>query len=161
MQRILPKTDISLDLIKEKMIKCRDLSYKIKLTIIYRLLTETISKKQLSKEINLSRKIIIGYVKQFNAGGLNGLQPKKRCKSSYNVLYPDSIFKSLTDEIDKQEGVWSLPRMQNYIEENFSQKPSLSQIYKRLKKLGYSYKSSRPHPFKGDKKNKRSSKSKV
>jgi transposase len=56
----------------------------------------------------------------------------------------------LCDKLDLMEEYWSIPKMQSWIEENYGVKIPLSTIHHRLGVNGYSFKSSRPNPYKGD-----------
>jgi len=46
---------------------------------------------------------------------------------------------------------WSIPKMQKFVEEKHGIKVPYETMRMRVKRAGYSYKSNRPSPYKGDK----------
>ena len=61
------------------------------------------------------------------------------------------IFTDIFKTLDKMDEYWSIPKIQKLIETKHGIKVPLETIRSRLKKAGYSYKSNRPSPYKGDK----------
>ena len=57
---------------------------------------------------------------------------------------------NLAKEIDDTEEYWSIPLMAQWIKNNYQQDIPHTTILYHLNKLGYSYTTSRPHPYKGD-----------
>ena len=124
----------------------------------YRLRVQTIlyvlqdkSTEDIHKQLMVSTYSIFNWLKKYNEQGLEGLRNiSKGGRKEGNPIWDDSIFEALFKKLDQMEEYWSAPKMQVWIEEEFDVTIPERTIRSRLKAGGYSYKSSRPNPYKGD-----------
>ena len=54
------------------------------------------------------------------------------------------------EKLNAMDEYWSIPKMQKLVEELHSIKVPYETMRMRVKRAGYSYKSNRPSPYKGD-----------
>lgn len=95
------------------------------------------------------RDTIARWVQVYNEGGTSALKMNKGGRPKGNHTWEQSLFTSLVKEVDKG-GYWSVPRMQEWLREHKQQEVPESTVWYHVTRLGYSHKSARPHPYKGD-----------
>jgi transposase len=139
---------------RDKIRKIRSNEYKLKMLVIEKILADpNISGKYLQEMFLISPATMFNWIDWYNEGGLDKLKSGnggRGSKGKGNKKFEDNVFEQLTQEIDKnQNKVWTLGKMQNFIKEKFKIEPTLQAIHYRLKGK-YSYKSSRPYPYKAD-----------
>ena len=108
-------------------------------------------RKDIAEDLNIHIDTIADTVKRYNDKGLAGLIVSKGGRPEGNPKWDTKIFDDLIKEIDKQDKYWSIPIMINWIKENKKEDIPYNTVWYHLKDLKYSYKSARPHPYKGDK----------
>jgi transposase len=106
--------------------------------------------KEIVNSLLISGRAIHKWVSLYNNGGIEGLNPKPSGRTEGNPKWDTSIFDKLIKEIDKG-GYWSIPKMQDWIQENLKETIPEQTVWYHLDKLKYSYKSARPHPVQGNK----------
>lgn len=109
------------------------------------------TKTAVAKDFCVGRLAIISWVKAYNNNGIDGLTMSKGGRPEGNPVWDKKIFTALTKEIDKQKHCWSLPLMREWIKKHKKKDIPEQTIWYHLKLLEYSYKSLRPHPYKGEK----------
>jgi len=133
--------------------KNQNLDVRFKMLVIEKILNNpNISSKEICKIFYITGNTFFRWLKWYNDGGLEKLKNGDGGKGSNTraIKYDDKIFEALGNEIDNnQEQVWTLEEMQLFIKEKFNVEPSVQVIAYRLKGK-YSYKSSRPYPYKAD-----------
>ena len=65
--------------------------------------------------------------------------------------YDDYIFQELFERLDLMQEYWSVIKMQKFVKELHNIEVPNETMRMRVKRAGYSYKSNRPSPYKGDK----------
>ncbi len=130
--------------------KSTDEGQKIKLRAIINLKKGKFV-KQVSEELLVSRQSLSSWQKIYNEKGVNGLLTNKGGRKEGNPTWDTTIFTTLTDHVKEKGGYWSIPKMQEWVENKYSKVIPLQTIWYHLCILEFSYKSSRPHPYKGDK----------
>lgn len=109
------------------------------------------SSKIITEQLMIQKKTLFEWVKWYNEKGLEGLDSRYSGKRAEgNPKWDKDIFEALFEKLDKMEEFFSVPKMQSWIEENYGENIPENTIHDRLKKGGYSFKSSRPNPYKGD-----------
>jgi transposase len=106
--------------------------------------------KEVAETLLVSRQSISDWQRRYNTEGLRGLETNKGGRPQGNPKWDTSIFKKLTDHVKETGGYWSVPLMQEWIEEQYAKTIPLQTIWYHLCLLEFSYKSARPHPYKGD-----------
>jgi len=132
----------------------KNLELKYRLLVIEKLLANpTMSSKQICKELFIDKNTFFKWLKWYNEGGIEKLKSGeggKGFKGGSPKKYSDEAFEALKKEIDKnQDRVWTLEKMQYFLKEKFNLEPTLQAIRYRIKDT-YSYKSSRPYPYKAN-----------
>ncbi len=107
--------------------------------------------KQVSEELLISKRSLSTWVHRYNKNGETGLLSNKGGRPGGNPVWDTDIFKKLTDMLKEKGGYWSIPKMQEWIEKEYKEHIPEQTVWYHLDKLKFSYKSSRPHPYKGDK----------
>lgn len=107
--------------------------------------------KQVSEELSVSEKTLGIWRGKYNDKGTDGLLSNKGGRKEGNPTWDVKIFEKLTEHIKNTGGYWSVPKMQEWIEKTFEKTIPQVTIWYHLIILGFSYKSARPHPYKGDK----------
>jgi len=107
---------------------------------------------EIKNELMVSIRSINSWVQRYRQDGLKGLKTKRSGRKEGNPKWDKQIFNELVKEIDSTEQYWSVPLMNAWIKENYKQDIPDTTILYHLNKLGYSYTSSRPHPYKGNQK---------
>jgi transposase len=106
---------------------------------------------QVAEDLSVSRKSVGAWRATYNEKGADGLVSNKGGRSEGNPKWDSEIFERLGEHIKTAGGYWSVPKMQGWVKETFKETIPLQTIWYHLVVLGFSYKSARPHPYKGDK----------
>jgi len=107
--------------------------------------------EDIHKQLMVSTYSIFSWIKKYNEEGLEGLRTiSKGGRKEGNPKWDNAIFEALFEKLDQMEEYWSAPKMQVWIEEKFGVTIPQRTIRRRLEVGGYSYKSSRPNPYKAD-----------
>ena len=115
-------------------------------------LKEGNTRTAIAKEFVIDRKTLLSWIKKYNEGGIINLIMSKGGRPKGNHKWEEKIFKKLTEEVSKGEQCWSLPLMQDWIHKEETKIIPISTIWYHLQKNNFTYKSLRPHPYLGDKK---------
>lgn len=111
----------------------------------------TVSRKNISEKLSVHIDTITDVVKRYNAQGLKSLATNKGGRKEGNPKWNTEIFNELIKEIDKQEKYWSIPIMIEWVKEKYGKSIPEQTVWYQLDKRKYTYKSSRPHPYLGNK----------
>lgn len=135
-------------------IKTQNLELRYRLLAIEKVLADpAVSSKQICKELFINTNTFFKWLKWYNEGGVDKLkngEGGKGFNGGHPKEYSDEAFEELKKEIDEnQDIVWTLEKMQYFLEDKFGIKPTPQAIRYRIKDT-HSYKSSRPYPHKGD-----------
>jgi transposase len=106
--------------------------------------------KEVAEDLLVSRQSLSSWQRIYNSEGVDGLVTNKGGRSEGNPKWDEKIFNALTRHVKKTGGYWSVPLMQKWIEGKYSKTIPLQTIWYHLCLLEFSYKSARPHPYKGD-----------
>lgn len=108
--------------------------------------------KQVAEDLLVSRQSLSAWQRIYNDEGIEGLATNKGGRPEGNPTWDENIFIALTEHVEKTGGYWSVPLMQKWIEGKYKKTIPLQTIWYHLCLLEFSYKSARPHPYKGDRK---------
>ena len=109
------------------------------------------SNKEVQKTLLISRHAFYSWIHKYNDGGLEKLKEYNRGRKEGNPKYDAKIFAEVFEALERMDEYWSIPKMQKLVEEKHGIKVPYETMRHRVKKAGYSYKSDRPSPYKGDK----------
>ena len=129
--------------------KCSDEGQKLKLRAIINI-KKGKKVKQVAEDLLVSRQSLSAWQRIYNNKGIEGLATNKGGRPEGNPTWDEKIFSAVTKHVEKTGGYWSVPLMQKWIEEKYSKTIPLQTIWYHLCLLEFSYKSARPHPYKGD-----------
>ena len=135
--------------LKDALKRSQDEAYRVRLRAIIKA-KENKKRNTISKELSVSVCAISNWVTKYNEKGKNGLATRLGGRPKGDPKWKEEPFKALTKKID-EGGYWSIPKMQKWLAENFSLQIPEQTVWYRMDQLGYSYKSARPHPVKGNK----------
>lgn len=107
--------------------------------------------EQIAEEMLVSRKSIGVWHVKYDEKGVEGLLSNKGGRKEGNPTWDAEIFEKLTEHVKNTGGYWSVPKMQEWVKETYKKTIPLQTIWYHLILKKFSYKSSRPHPYKGDK----------
>lgn len=108
-------------------------------------------KQEVAKQLVVHVDTLTDWVKRYNKNGIVGLKTNKGGRREGNPKWDTEIFTKLIQEIDKQEKYWSISIMMDWIASHYKKDIPSQTIWYHLDTLKYSYKSSRPHPYLGNK----------
>lgn len=117
--------------------------------------------RQVSEEFLVSRRSVSSWVGKYNEKGIDGLATDKGGRPEGNPKWDAEIWKMLGEHLKTTGGYWSIPKMQEWIFSTYKETIPEQTVWYHLDKLGFSYKSARPHPYKGDKERQESFKKRV
>lgn len=106
--------------------------------------------KQVSEELVVSEKSLGVWLSRYNEKGIDALASNKGGRQEGNPKWDTAIWETLGENIKTQGGYWSIPKMQEWIQREYKKAIPEQTVWYHLDKLGFSYKSSRPHPYKGN-----------
>ncbi len=128
----------------------KDGRYRLRVQVILWAMREK-SSDCIKQELLVSKPAIFRWARWYNKKGLEGLlNVSKGGRKEGNPKWDNEIFQALFAKLDLMEEFWSVPKMASWIAQTYSQEIPEQTIHYRLKKGGYSFKSSRPNPYKGD-----------
>lgn len=128
----------------------KDGRYRLRLHVIL-LVMQKCTSDQIRSKLLVSKPALFKWVRWYNEKGLEGIREvSKGGRKEGNPIWDDSIFQALFKKLDAMEEFWSSPKMSIWIEETYKVKIPERTIRSRLKSNNYSFKSSRPNPYKGD-----------
>lgn len=148
---ILLERKISLSQLEAEIKKTSDEPYKTRLRTII-LFQKGKTKKEIADILVVSRRSVQTWIHIWNQKGREGLKTKPTGRPKGRVKWDDISFQNLAKEIDKSEQYWSIPLMKEWILKNEQKDIPERTVWYRITQIGYSHKSSRPYPYKGDKK---------
>lgn len=126
-----------------------DAGYATRLKAIL-LIKKGVARHKVADTLVVSRRSVTEWIKIYNTYGKQRLQSKKTGRPKGKTQWDASIFKRLTVAIDASDQYWSVRLMQDWIQQHAQQDIPASTIWYRIRQIGYSNKSSRPYPYKGD-----------
>jgi len=106
--------------------------------------------KEVAEDLLVSRQSLSAWQRIYNSEGVDGLLTNKGGRPEGNPIWDEKIFTELTEHVEETGGYWSVPLMQKWIEGKYSKTIPLQTIWYHLCLQEFSYKSARPHPYKGD-----------
>jgi transposase len=106
---------------------------------------------QTAEDLLTSRRSVGIWYLKYNENGTEGLLSNKGGRKEGNPKWDSEIFEKLIEHLKNTGGYWSVPKMQEWIKETFKKTIPQQTIWYHLIIKKFSYKSSRPHPYKGDK----------
>jgi len=109
-----------------------------------------ISSKAIREELLISSATYSKWLKNYNENGKEILKQHNSGRKDGNPKYEEKIFKELFEKLDLMEEYWSVPKMQKLVLELHKVEVPRETMRMRVKRAGYSYKSNRPSPYKGD-----------
>jgi len=98
--------------------------------------------------LTVDAKSVTTWLARYNKGGTSALVSNKGGRPKGNPKWDASLFTDLARAIDKG-GYWSIPRMQEWLQEHHKKDIPEQTVWYRMDQLKYSYKSARPHPVQG------------
>jgi transposase len=145
------KNNNTLEELKQEMRKATDGRYQLRINTIILL-------KEGQKSGKIQERLLIGsdtycrWIRSYNKGGLEALKNIKITgRKEGNPEYDDCIFQELFQQLDLMQEYWSIAKMQKFVKELHNIEVPNETMRMRVKRAGYSYKSNRPSPYKGDK----------
>ena len=109
-------------------------------------------KKAVAEEFVVDRITVLNWVKAYNAGGTERLKMSRGGRPEGNPKWDTALFDALIIHIDTHPGYWSIPKMRVWLKKKYEKEIPDGTIWYHLKQRKYSYKSGRPHPYKGNRK---------
>jgi len=106
--------------------------------------------KAIQAELLISSATYCKWLKNYNKHGKDILKQHNSGRKNGNPKYDAKIFKEVFEKLDLMEEYWSIPKMQKLVLELHNVKVPDETMRMRVKRAGYSYKSNRPSPYKGD-----------
>jgi len=148
MKRLEVKDLHTIEELKREIRETKDGRYSLRLRCVL-LKKEGKSTKEIQENLLVSRGFIAKWIHRYNKQGLEVLKYKHTGgkKEVWTIKY----FKELFEELDKKRGFWTIKKMQKFIEEKHNVKIPKESIRRKLHKYKYSWKTSRPSPYKWDK----------
>ena len=110
-----------------------------------------ITSKDIREELLISSATYSKWLKSYNEHGKEILKQHNSGRKDGNPKYDAKIFKELFEKLDLMEEYWSISKMQKLVLELHNVQVPDETMRMRVKRAGYSYKSNRPSPYKGDK----------
>ena len=110
-----------------------------------------ISSKAIREELLISSATYSKWLKNYNEHGKEILKQHNSGRKNGNPKYKEEVFKEVFEKLDLMEEYWSIPKMQKSVLELHNIQVPYETMRMRIKRAGYSYKSNRPSPYKGDK----------
>jgi transposase len=140
----------SVEELQEYVKKCTDHLQKTRVKVIIGI-AKGKTRTEVANNFQINIDSVTDWIKKYNTDGLIGLKTNKGGRKEGNPKWSSEIFDILFKEIEKNDRYWSIPRMQEWIQDNFKKEIPEQTVWYHLNANRYSYKSARPHPYKGDK----------
>lgn len=132
--------------------RTRDGRYRLRLQAIYLAQEGKYKYEEIIEQLKISKKTFFKWKKWYNEEGLARIREVSLGgRKEGNPKWDNDIFDALYKKLDEMEEYWSVPKMREWIISEYKIKIPARTIQARVKKNGYSFKSSRPNPYKGDK----------
>lgn len=144
------KNKDTLDVLKHEIKHAKDQKYKQRLQAILSVKNGK-SRKEIIEALVVSEVSLIEWIKKYNEEGKESLKTKKTGRPKGKTTWKNEIFEKLAQEIDKSDRYWSVRLMCEWIQKEEKESIPESTVWYRVGQIGYSHKSSRPYPYKGDK----------
>ena len=103
-------------------------------------------------ELLISSATYCKWLKNYNEHGKDILKQHNSGRKNGNPKYDSKIFEELFKQLDLMQEYWSVIKMQKFVKELHDIEVPNETMRMRVKRAGYSYKSNRPSPYKGDEK---------
>lgn len=129
--------------------KSKDDTFKLKLRALINL-KKGKAVKEVAELLLVSRQSLSDWQRRYNTEGLRGLETNKGGRPHGNPKWDTDIFQKLTAHVKETGGYWSVPLMKEWIQKKHTKTIPLQTIWYHLCLLEFSYKSARPHPYKGN-----------
>jgi transposase len=124
--------------------------YRLRLQTIF-LTKKGIHPSEIQKTLLVSKYAYYTWIHKYNNGGMQALKQHNSGRKNGNPKYDDKIFVELFEKLDLMQEYWSIPKMQKLVLDLHKIEVPYETMRMRVKRAGYSYKSNRPSPYKGDK----------
>ena len=147
--RIQLTRPVSVSEIKKEIRTTADERYKTKLRAILSFHRGN-SQKQIEETMILSRRALHNWIVIYNASGMESLKTNVGGRPKGSKKWDDAPFRHLARAINNHDQYWSIPLMIKWLEEHEKITVPQSTVWYRMLQIGYSHKSSRPFPYKGD-----------
>jgi len=137
--------------LKQEMRKATDGRYQLRINTII-LLKEGEKSSQIRERLLIGSDTYCRWIRSYNDGGLEALKSIKITgRKEGNPEYEDYIFEELFQKLDLMQEYWSVIKMIKFVKDLHNIEVPNETMRMRVKRAGYSYKSNRPSPYKGDK----------
>lgn len=137
--------------LKREIRDSKDGKYQLRVTTVM-MAKRGVRSKEIQKELLIAPNTYYKWIHKYNEGGLKALKNIRiKGRVEGNPKYEEKIFKEVFEAIDKMEEYWSIPKMQKLVKELHKVEVPYETMRMRVKRAGYSYKSNRPSPYKGNK----------
>ena len=146
MKRLELKDHNTIDELKREIRLSKDGRYSLRVQCIL-LRKEGLKPKEIERRLLISRDAYRRWIAKYNEYGLQGL--KTKVKTTFYRKWDSSLFKELYQELDKNNQWWTIKKMQEFIKNKHNVKIPRESIRRIVKQAGYSWKTSRPTPYKG------------
>ena len=140
----------SLKELKKEIKNTKDGRYRLKLNVIVQI-KEGKKAKEIQNNFLISQPTYYRWLKKYNKGGMEFLWTNLGGRKEGNPKYEDKIFIELLEKLDIMEEWWSVLKMVAFVKEKHNVDVLPETMRLRVKKAGYSWKSNRPSPYKGNK----------
>lgn len=150
MNKIKLKNKHTIAKLKTAIKRSEDEEQKTRLRVILKT-KKGLTRTDIAKDFVINRTAIISWIKIYNKKGIDGLSMSKGGRPKGSHKWNEEIFKKLTKEISKGNQCWSLQLMQDWVIKKEKEIIPISTIWHHVKRLNFTYKSLRPHPYLGDK----------
>lgn len=128
----------------------KDGRYRLRVQAIL-LAQEGLKSHEIVEQLKITPRTFFRWKRWYNERGLSGIKEvSKGGRPEGNPIWDNAIFEGLYAKLDAMEEYWSVPKMKEWLIEEYGVSIPNSTIEHRLKVNGYSFKSSRPSPYKGD-----------
>jgi len=148
MKRLEVKNHNTIEELKKEIREAKNGRYALRVQCI-KLKKEGKRTKEIEEALLISRDAVSRWVRRYNKEGLEGLKSKK--PTGRKEKWNDDLFKELFEELNKNRGFWTIKKMQKFIKEKHNIKIPEESLRRKIHKAKYSWKTSRPNPYKGDK----------
>jgi len=125
--------------------------YQLRLNTIL-LAKKGMGSKLIQKEVLISPNTYYNWVHTYNEKGMEGLKNIKTTgRAEGNPGYEEKIFIEVFKELDEMNEYWSIAKMRKFVKDLHNEDVPEETMRMRVIRAGYSHKSNRPSPYKGDK----------
>lgn len=151
MKKITLKAKDTITNLQKEVRNTKDGTYQTKLRAII-LIKQGFNYKEVCKNILISINTYYAWLHLYNEGGIEALKIyNKGGRVKGSSKYNSKIFIELFKQLDTMQEYWSIIKMQKFIYDTHTVDIPNETLRKIVKRAGYSYKSNRPSPYKGDK----------